>query len=192
MAFAAPAENTKNRIPMIRPCVFNSAIIPFPGTKCQRARVPRPGRLSNGLPISGEGRQVTADDSTAGAARRPSFISKAARPRLGNRRRRADRPSLHRLVRQQQAALQSLRCPPRARRSRSHRVRREQAGHRVRTTSHSCIPPPPKSRTARTTIALIRLGTNPFRNDYGHYGHYGLGRCNCRSARDGVDCAPWS
>jgi len=50
-------------------------------------------RPSNGLPISGEGRQVMVDDSTAGAARRPPFTSKAARPRLRNRRRRTDRPS---------------------------------------------------------------------------------------------------
>ena len=33
------------------------------------------------------------DDSTAGAARRPSFTSRAARPRLRNRRRRVDGPS---------------------------------------------------------------------------------------------------
>ena len=33
------------------------------------------------------------DDSTAGAARRPSFTSRAARPRLRNLRRRVDRPS---------------------------------------------------------------------------------------------------
>jgi len=49
--------------------------------------------LPNALPISGEGRQVMVDDSTAGAARRPPFTSKAARPRLRNRRRRTDRPS---------------------------------------------------------------------------------------------------
>jgi len=30
---------------------------------------------ANGLPISGEGRYVMVDSSTAGAARRPQFIS---------------------------------------------------------------------------------------------------------------------
>ena len=52
-----------------------------------------PACPSNALPISCEGRQVMLDDSTGGAARRPSFISKAARPRLRDPRRRVDRPS---------------------------------------------------------------------------------------------------
>jgi len=47
---------------------------------------------SNALPFSGAGRYVMVDSSTAGTARRPSFISKAARPRLVDRRPRIDRP----------------------------------------------------------------------------------------------------
>ena len=49
-------------------------------------------RLPNALPFSSKGRYVMVDSSTAGAARRPSFVSKAARPRLVDRRPRVDRP----------------------------------------------------------------------------------------------------
>jgi hypothetical protein len=46
----------------------------------------------NALPFSCKGRYVMVDSSTAGAARRPSFIPRAVRPRLVDRRPRVDRP----------------------------------------------------------------------------------------------------
>jgi hypothetical protein len=62
--------------------------------RAKASRIVRPFSMlhvcpSNALPFSGEGRKRQVDGSTAGDARRPSFITWAARPRLVGRRPRA-------------------------------------------------------------------------------------------------------
>ena len=64
----------------------------FPAGTFTQQEAPSIAWRTNDCTFSCKGRYVMLDNTTAGAARRPSFISKAARPRLVDRRPRVDRP----------------------------------------------------------------------------------------------------
>jgi hypothetical protein len=79
------------------------------------------------------------DDSTTGAARRPPFTSKAARPRLGDLRRRTDRPSFASSACSTALGHQPDCCPPVA----AFRafVRRTWSYHRDIDSDRRCLKP---------------------------------------------------